>query len=66
MPGEVAAIEVPRDLSEVVGEAGADNAALSAIAMLAISDESLADKLTEFRKQQQQAVFAMSLPTETD
>ena len=62
-------VQMPKGIpvaTYAVGEAGAANAALSAIAMLAISDESLADKLTEFRKQQQQAVFAMSLPTETD
>ena len=62
-------VQMPKGIpvaTYAVGEAGAANAALSAIAMLAISDESLADKLTKFRDQQQQAVFAMSLPTEID
>jgi len=45
-----------------IGEAGAANAALSAISILAISDESLANKLVEFREKQQQSVFAMTLP----
>lgn len=49
-----------------IGEAGAANAALSAISMLAVTDESLADKLTEFRKKQQEMVFAMTLPPESD
>lgn len=62
-------VQMPKGIpvaTYAVGEAGAANAALSAISMLAINDESLADKLTEFREQQQQAVFAMSLPAETD
>lgn len=45
-----------------IGEAGAVNAALSAISILAVNDESLAIKLAEFREKQQQAVFAMTLP----
>lgn len=45
-----------------VGEAGAVNAALSAISILAVSDTVLADKLAQFREKQQQAVFAMQLP----
>ena len=49
-----------------IGEAGAANAALSAISMLAISDESLALKLAEFREKQQQSVFAMTLPPTAD
>ena len=47
-----------------VGEAGAANAALSAISILAVTDKSLAAKLAEFRENQQQAVLAMSLPPE--
>jgi 5-(carboxyamino)imidazole ribonucleotide mutase len=49
-----------------VGEAGAANAALSAISILAVTNESLATKLAEFREKQQQAVFAMTLPPEND
>jgi len=49
-----------------IGEAGAVNAALSAISILAVTDESLAIKLAEFREKQQQAVFAMTLPPEAD
>ena len=45
-----------------IGEAGAANAALSAIAMLAIDDAALAEKLLNFRAQQTQAAMAMKLP----
>lgn len=40
-----------------VGKAGAINAALSAVAILATGDERLADKLDRFRAQQTQAVL---------
>jgi 5-(carboxyamino)imidazole ribonucleotide mutase len=49
-----------------VGEAGAANAALFAIAMLATTDASLAKKLADFREKQEQAVFAMTLPPKND
>jgi 5-(carboxyamino)imidazole ribonucleotide mutase len=45
-----------------IGEAGASNAALYAISILATSDETLASKLEQFRKDQQQMVFDMELP----
>ena len=45
-----------------IGEAGAANAALSAIAMLAGDDAALAEKLLNFRAQQTQAAMAMKLP----
>ena len=45
-----------------IGEAGAANAALSAIAMLAVDDATLAEKLLNFRAQQTQAAMAMTLP----
>ncbi|HEX5477000.1 MAG TPA: 5-(carboxyamino)imidazole ribonucleotide mutase [Burkholderiales bacterium] len=45
-----------------IGEAGAANAALYAVAMLALSDASLASKLTEFRKKQTEAVSRAELP----
>ena len=45
-----------------IGEAGAANAALSAIAMLAVDDAALAEKLLNFRAQQTQAAMAMKLP----
>ncbi len=45
-----------------IGEAGAANAALSAIAILAADDTSLAEKLLNFRTQQTHAAMAMTLP----
>ena len=45
-----------------IGEAGAANAALYALSMLATNDDELAAKLDEFRRQQRASVLAMSLP----
>jgi 5-(carboxyamino)imidazole ribonucleotide mutase len=45
-----------------IGEAGAANAALFAIAQLALQDSELANKLEAFRAQQQQSVLDMTLP----
>jgi len=45
-----------------IGEAGAANAALYAVAMLALSDKNLAAKLTEFRARQSEAVKKAELP----
>jgi len=45
-----------------IGEAGAANAALTAIAIIATVDDGLAGKLDEFRAQQTAAAKAMILP----
>jgi len=45
-----------------IGEAGSANAALYAISILATADNSLVDRLEQFRKDQEQMVFAMELP----
>jgi len=45
-----------------IGEAGAANAALFAVAMLARGDAALARKLEAFRKRQNQAARDMALP----
>jgi 5-(carboxyamino)imidazole ribonucleotide mutase len=45
-----------------IGEAGAANAALYAVAMLALSDPRLARKLDEFRAKQTEAVKKAELP----
>lgn len=45
-----------------IGEAGAINAALFAISMLAIDAESYQKKLADFRVEQENAVFDMVLP----
>jgi len=50
-----------------IGEAGAANAGLAAVAMLATTDEALAEKLQAFRRTQTDKVLAMTLelPPET-
>jgi 5-(carboxyamino)imidazole ribonucleotide mutase len=45
-----------------IGEAGAANAALYAVAILALSDKALEKKLQEFRKKQSEAVRKAELP----
>jgi 5-(carboxyamino)imidazole ribonucleotide mutase len=45
-----------------IGEAGAANAALTAVAIIAGTDDALANKLQEFRNQQTAAAKAMTLP----
>ena len=45
-----------------IGEAGAANAALTAVAILAATDDALADKLQAFRLEQTAAAQAMILP----
>ena len=45
-----------------IGEAGAANAALTAVAILAANDDALAAKLEQFRRDQTAAAQAMTLP----
>jgi len=45
-----------------IGEAGAANAALYAARILANGDKALADRLEQFRNEQQDSVLAMQLP----
>jgi 5-(carboxyamino)imidazole ribonucleotide mutase len=45
-----------------IGEAGATNAALFAVSMLALGDANLATKLAEFRRTQTEKVLAKTLP----
>lgn len=62
-------VQMPKGIpvaTYAIGEAGAANAALSAISILAVTDASLATKLDKFRERQQQMVFDMTLPPETD
>jgi 5-(carboxyamino)imidazole ribonucleotide mutase len=46
-----------------IGEAGAANAALTAVAILAGTDKALAKKLNNFRSEQAERVLNMSLPS---
>ncbi len=45
-----------------IGEAGAANAGLFAVAMIALEDAGIAEKLKAFRNQQAETVLAMKLP----
>ncbi|MEW7848140.1 5-(carboxyamino)imidazole ribonucleotide mutase [Massilia aurea] len=45
-----------------IGEAGAANAALTAVAILAAGDDALAEQLEQFRRDQTAAAQAMTLP----
>lgn len=47
-----------------IGEAGAANAGLYAISLLAVEDKMLAAKLDDFRAKQAETVLAMQLPPE--
>ena len=58
-------VQMPRGIpvaTFAIGEAGAANAALHAVAMLAATDDALAQKLEAFRSRQTAAARAMSLP----
>ena len=58
-------VQMPRGIpvaTFAIGEAGAANAALFAVAMLATNDKKLAAALARFRKQQSDKVRAMKLP----
>ncbi|WP_239349319.1 5-(carboxyamino)imidazole ribonucleotide mutase [Snodgrassella communis] len=48
-----------------IGEAGAANAALFAISLLANDNLELAQKLADFRENQKQSVLAMDLPSQS-
>ena len=48
-----------------IGQAGAANAALFAVAMLAGTDPALADRLAAFRRDQEARVLGLSLPEPT-
>ena len=60
-------VQMPRGVpvaTFAIGEAGAANAALFAVAMLAIADPNLAQRLQNFRAEQQAKAEAMTLPPE--
>jgi len=46
-----------------IGEAGAANAALTAVALLALNDAALSERLQQYRRQQTDTAQAMKLPT---
>ncbi|MGH8221719.1 MAG: 5-(carboxyamino)imidazole ribonucleotide mutase, partial [Woeseiaceae bacterium] len=58
-------VQMPRGIpvaTFAIGEAGAANAALFAVAMLALSDPALEKKLVEFRRRQSEAVRKAEAP----
>ena len=58
-------VQMPRGIpvaTFAIGDAGASNAALFAVAMLAVEDTKLAGLLVEFRETQAARVAAMTLP----
>ncbi|MFP5461213.1 MAG: 5-(carboxyamino)imidazole ribonucleotide mutase [Gammaproteobacteria bacterium] len=58
-------VQMPRGVpvaTFAIGEAGAANAALHAVAMLATTDEALASRLLAFRARQTEAARGMTLP----
>src|SRR2546423_9979571 len=61
----LSSVQMPKGIpvaTFAIGEAGAANAALFAVALLALSDEKLAAKLHDFRKKQADAVKKTELP----
>ncbi|MDO8300305.1 5-(carboxyamino)imidazole ribonucleotide mutase [Lacisediminimonas sp.] len=58
-------VQMPRGIpvaTFAIGEAGAANAALTAVAILAATDDALAAQLLAFRRKQNDAARAMTLP----
>jgi 5-(carboxyamino)imidazole ribonucleotide mutase len=58
-------VQMPRGVpvaTFAIGEAGAANAALFAVALLALTDATLAGRLEDFRRAQNAAAQAMTLP----
>jgi 5-(carboxyamino)imidazole ribonucleotide mutase len=65
MDSLLSTVQMPKGIpvaTFAIGDAGAANAALFAVATLALSDATLAKKLTAFRKKQSEAVKAAVLP----
>jgi 5-(carboxyamino)imidazole ribonucleotide mutase len=62
----LAIVQMPRGIpvaTFAIGEAGAANAALFAVALLAVNDAPLAERLQAYRQSQAQAVLDAQLPT---
>jgi len=65
MDSLLSTVQMPKGIpvaTFAIGDAGAANAALFAVAMLANNDASLAKKLVEFRSKQAEAVKSARLP----
>jgi 5-(carboxyamino)imidazole ribonucleotide mutase len=65
MDSLLSTVQMPKGIpvaTFAIGDAGAANAALFAVAMLAVEDASLAKKLAAFRTRQAEAIKAAQLP----
>lgn len=65
MDSLLSTVQMPKGIpvaTFAIGDAGAANAALFAVAMLAMEDASLAKKLADFRSRQAEAIKAARLP----
>ena len=65
MDSLLSTVQMPKGIpvaTFAIGEAGAGNAALFAVALLALEDATLAKKLAEFRNKQADAIKATKLP----
>jgi 5-(carboxyamino)imidazole ribonucleotide mutase len=66
MDSLLSTVQMPKGIpvaTFAIGEAGAANAGLFAVAMLAMNDVSLAQKLADFRRKQAEAIEATKLPS---
>ncbi len=65
MDSLLSTVQMPKGIpvaTFAIGEAGAANAGLFAVAILALNDTALAGKLTNYRKKQADAIAATTLP----
>jgi 5-(carboxyamino)imidazole ribonucleotide mutase len=65
MDSLLSTVQMPKGIpvaTFAIGEAGAANAGLFAVSMLAMNDKQLAQKLTDYRKKQAEQVAATTLP----
>ena len=67
MDSLLSTVQMPRGvpvMTLAIGKAGAVNAAIAAVQILALSDDTLAQKLVDFRKKQTEEVLALKFPDE--
>lgn len=65
MDSLLSTVQMPKGIpvaTFAIGEAGAANAGLFAVSLLALKDEKLAGQLTQYRKKQAEAIAATRLP----
>jgi 5-(carboxyamino)imidazole ribonucleotide mutase len=65
MDSLLSTVQMPKGIpvaTFAIGEPGAANAALFAVSIIAVTDTGMADKLADFRKEQEEMVRNMTLP----